>query len=118
MAIRGARLALGPDGRRVVSASFDRTLRIWDIATRQCLSCLKGHTGEAVDAVWTPDGRMILSASLDGTVRVWDSATGHCLAMYFAGMEVRSVCAPWPDGRFACGTNNGQIHCLSLRHPQ
>ena len=33
-----------PDGRRVVSASYDKTLKVWDVATGKCLATLKGHS--------------------------------------------------------------------------
>ena len=34
-----------PDGRRVVSASRDDTLKVWDVATGKCLATLQGHSG-------------------------------------------------------------------------
>ena len=33
-----------PDGRRVVSASDDKTLKVWDVATGECVATLKGHS--------------------------------------------------------------------------
>ena len=33
-----------PDGRRVVSGSQDKTLKVWDVATGECLATLKGHS--------------------------------------------------------------------------
>ena len=33
-----------PDGRRVVSASYDKTLKVWDVATGECVATLKGHS--------------------------------------------------------------------------
>ena len=33
-----------PDGRRVVSASWDKTLKVWDIETGKCVATLKGHS--------------------------------------------------------------------------
>ena len=34
-----------PDGRRVVSASDDKTLKVWDVATGECVATLEGHSG-------------------------------------------------------------------------
>ena len=36
-----------PDGRRVVSGSRDNTLKVWDVATGECVATLKGHLGIA-----------------------------------------------------------------------
>ena len=37
-------VAISPDGRRVVSASYDKTLKVWDVATGKCVATLKGHS--------------------------------------------------------------------------
>jgi GTPase SAR1 family protein len=64
-------VALTPDGGMIVSASLDRTLKIWDLAKGKCKATLEGHA----DAVWgvalTPDGQTIVSASYDRTLLVW-----------------------------------------------
>ena len=36
---------MSPDGRRVVSGSFDKTLKVWDVATGKCMATLEGHLG-------------------------------------------------------------------------
>ena len=71
--------SFSPDGRRIVSASGDRTVRIWDAATGECIRTLEGHTSYIRSASFSPDGRRIVSASDDNTVRIWDAATGDCL---------------------------------------
>jgi WD40 repeat protein len=58
-----------PDAHRAVSASEDRTLRLWDLETGRTIRTFKGHT----DSVWavavTPDGRLAVSGSGDRTLR-------------------------------------------------
>ncbi|MBX0331371.1 hypothetical protein K2Z83_27340 [Oscillochloris sp. ZM17-4] len=57
-----------PDGRRILTASYDNTARLWG-AAGQPLATLSGHTGTVTSAVFSPDGRRILTASDDGTAR-------------------------------------------------
>jgi len=64
-------------GDKVVSASSDGFIRIWDVQTGEC-KVLEGHTGWVFSAVFNEAGDEILSASEDGTVRIWDVQTGEC----------------------------------------
>jgi WD40 repeat protein len=69
-------VAIDPSGRLAVSASDDKTLKVWDAQTGKDLHTLRGHT----DIVWrvaiTSDARRAISASLDKTLKVWDLETG------------------------------------------
>ena len=62
-----------PDGARIVSASGDRTVRVWNAATGECELTLKGHGDRVCSASFSPDGAKIVSASDDRTVRVWNA---------------------------------------------
>jgi len=69
--------AFGPSGRRIVTASYDKTARIWDAASgRPIGEPLKGHESVLRSAAFSPDGRRIVTASLDKTARFWDAASG------------------------------------------
>lgn len=73
-------VAWSPDGARVVSASLDQTVRVWDVADGSLLATLTGHTDWVMDVAWSPDGGRIASSSTDGTVRLWDAESGAELA--------------------------------------
>jgi WD40 repeat protein len=73
-------IAFSHDGRLLLSASGDATVRVWEVATGQCLTCLRGHEAGVTSAAFSADARRLVSASIDGTVRVWDSRTGAELA--------------------------------------
>ncbi len=90
-----------PDGRRAVSASWDHTLKVWDLETGQELRTLTGHPDKVNGVAVTPDGRRAVSASADSTLKVWDLETGAevCTLAGHAG-EVYGV-AVTPDGRYA-----------------
>jgi WD40 repeat protein len=66
-----------PDGKRIVTASYDRTARIWDAATGREIMQLSGHTDRLRSASFSPDGRYIVTGSHDKTARIWDATTGQ-----------------------------------------
>ncbi|MFE5120644.1 AAA family ATPase [Streptomyces sp. NPDC056669] len=65
-----------PNGRLLATASYDRTVRLWDVSDRArpkpLGKPLTGHTSWVSSAVFSPDGRTLASAGDDGTVRLWD----------------------------------------------
>ena len=68
-----------PNGKRIVSASMDKTARVWDAQTGQALTDPMKHDNGVASAEFSLDGRQILTASLDRTARVWDAQTGEPL---------------------------------------
>jgi len=68
--------AFSADGRWLVSASDDHTLRVWDLQSGD-VKVLTGHTDEAWNGVFLPEGRGLVSGSKDGTLRRWDLTTGQ-----------------------------------------
>jgi WD40 repeat protein/serine/threonine protein kinase len=70
--------AFSPDGKRLATASEDRTCGIWNTATgeRSAPEC-RGHTDKLLSVAFRPDGGRIVTTSADGTVRQWDPATGR-----------------------------------------
>ena len=65
--------AWSPDGRRIVTGSFDKSVRGWDGESGQCVATLQGHSDWVKAVAWSPDGRRIVSGSADKSVRVWDA---------------------------------------------
>ena len=63
--------SFSPDGKWIVSASSDKSVRIWNAQNGQLLHVLKGHTDSIKSASFSPDGRWIVSASFDKTICIW-----------------------------------------------
>ena len=61
------------DGTRIVTASADNTVRIWDAATAKEIAILRGHERAVNSAAFSPDGSRIVTASNDKTARIWDA---------------------------------------------
>ena len=94
------------DGRFIITASSDKTLRVWEIATGQTLRTLKGHTDSVNACALSPDGRWIVSASKDKTLRVWDAETGQVLRTLEGHTGSMNACAFSPDGRWLVSASN------------
>jgi WD40 repeat protein len=65
--------AFNPDGSRIVTASDDRTARVWDAASAKEIAVLRGHDGKLLSAAFSPDGSRIVTASDDKSARIWDA---------------------------------------------
>ncbi|CAI6316587.1 unnamed protein product [Periconia digitata] len=64
-------------GNLLVSASRDKTLRIWDVTTGYCVKTIHGHADWVREVAPSFDGRWLLSAGNDQTARLWDASTGE-----------------------------------------
>ena len=72
-------MAVTADGKRAVSASEDKTLKVWDLETGRALCTLEGHSAYVDGVAVTGDGKRAVSASGDKTLKVWDLETGRAL---------------------------------------
>lgn len=75
-------VAFSPDGTRLAAAAADRSIRLFDVASRQPQKVIEDHADWVMDVAWSPDGKKIASASRDKTSKVFDSATGESQATF------------------------------------
>lgn len=94
-------LAVTADGRRAVSASEDKTVRVWDVEAGVCLRTWEGQGNSRTSVALTADGRRMISSSWDGTLRVWDVESGISLCTLEGNGESVTSVAITADGRCA-----------------
>jgi WD40 repeat protein len=108
--------AFDPAGRRIVSASYDDTLRLWDAGTGETQRVLEGHTDTVNSAAFDPEGRRIVSASEDHTLRLWDAETGEQIARL--PLWCAAISAAWHPlipNRLMIGLHDGTVHVVDYR---
>ncbi|KAL6406380.1 vegetative incompatibility protein HET-E-1 [Ilyonectria robusta] len=72
-------VAFSQDSKLVVSASEDKTVRLWRIDDGQCIQVLKGHEDFVNSVAFSHDSKLVASASNDNTVRLWRIDDGECI---------------------------------------
>ena len=92
-------VSFSPDGRYLVSASYDKSIRVWDLSSKRCVHILEGHTGNVCSARFSPDGKYIISASDDESVRIWNTKNGKCIEELYGHTDCVSSAAFSSDGK-------------------
>ena len=92
-------VAYSPDGKRLATASYDQTAKVWDAESGKELLTLRGHSGPVLGVAYSPDGKRLATASEDNTAKVWDAESGRELLTLHGHSGYVSGVAYSPDGK-------------------
>ena len=116
-------VAVSPDGRHIVSGSWDKTVKVWDLASGACVRTLEGHSIAVTSVAVSSDGRHIVSGSYDKTVKVWDGKHYRRVPHVLIRSRVQSTHATPTEGslreqqllHFVYGCNTAEDAALGRR---
>lgn len=97
------------NGRMLLSASDDKTVKVWALPTQRFMFTLSGHMNWVRSAQFSPDCRLAVSGGDDKTMRVWDINTKSLLRLYDDHHSVINTVAFHPDGTCIASAGTDKI---------
>jgi len=108
-------IAWSPDGRKLASPAYDRTIRLWDVETGECQYVLEGHMNLVYCVAFDPERGVLASGSADNTIKLWNLVSGKLLSTLEGhNNSVKSVAFDPEGGILASGSDDNTI---KLWHP-
>lgn len=94
----------------LITASDDRSIKVWDYQTKSCVATLEGHLSNVSFAVFHPELPLIISGSEDASIKIWNSNTYKLEKSLNYAME-RAWCVATRKGSnlFAVGFDTGHV---------
>jgi hypothetical protein len=92
-------IAFSPDSKILATCSYDRLIKLWDVATGKELRTLKDHSDAVYGVAFSPDGHWLASGAADRAVKVWEVAAGTRLYTLGEATDWVYTVAWSPDGR-------------------
>ena len=91
-----------PDGKNIISGSYDQTIKIWDVKTGKLLKTFTGHSDDINSLALSKDGKILVSSSGDKTIKIWDLTTGKNVQTIAANNQnIRKIGRTIPGNTYA-----------------
>ena len=111
-------VAITPDGKHIVSGSWDKTIKLWDINSGKEIRSFEGHTNSVNSVTITPDGKHIVSGGYDITIKLWNINSGEALRSFKGNIDSVYSVAFTPDGKSIIFGGEGSIKLWKQKNDQ
>ena len=100
----------------LATASYDATIKLWDVESGKCLHTLEGHTDPVYSVAFSPDGKYLASGSFDKHLHIWNVKDGSLMRTYQGEGGIFEVCWNKEGTKVAACFSNNRVSVLDFEN--